>query len=147
MLDNSNSIGGRSHSRPGSATRSPSRPDSAAFLRRVSDDIEGRNLRLASEECVFGADDVVALCTHIGKAFEPAATQAASIAADVTSQVQPRLHRVAALLRTQLFIQRYTEDIANRPDRVKDVAKQWCPSALLPLFISHCTCSNQAGTQ
>lgn len=80
---------------------------------------------MSRSDSTWGADELQTLCTHIAAAFAPAAAQANAVAADETSNLSAKLHSAAALLRTQLFLQRYEDDIAGRPERVKDVANQW----------------------
>lgn len=80
---------------------------------------------MSKSDSTWGKDEVQTLCTHIATAFAPAADQAEAVGADKTASLNAKLHSAAALLRTQLFLQRYEDDIAGRPERVKEVANQW----------------------
>lgn len=93
----------------------------------------------------LGSKDLEVLCSHLSTAFEGAGPTAAAILRTVVQgeearevaqeeiaeraiddeELAPKFAKVAALLRRSLFMQRYADDMAARPSRVRDLAKQW----------------------
>ena len=65
---------------------------------------------------------LAALCTHVQNAFSDAAPAAAAIE---KLRGGAKVARLAALLRSQMFMRRYAEDLQGRSSRLEELAKQW----------------------